>query len=536
MLKHFEFRMFLSLLAFILIISGIIRLWGLGAVPDGFTWDEAAIGYNGYALITTRRDEWLEKLPLSVRSFGDYKAPLAIYINGVFTVLFGLSVWVVRLPFALSGILTVGLFTLIVWQLWHDSKWRVLMSLMGGVLITLSPWHIVFSRAAFESGMALSLLLVGLLFWFFAFRNKLAGSKYIQLFLIVSAVGMALSMYAYHSAKIAIPVILVGLIWMQRHTILKRWRTFLWFVVAFTTLLAPLAYDHLFGHAAERAGVLILSKGLPLIEVLSQFVRQFALYLSPQFLLFGATDTLRHSTGVYGVMTPVSFLLLIVGIISLIQLMRKKSMSSTALLGIVIIVAGILPAALSDSPDPHPNRALLALPGFLIVALSGFEAVLEYVRRTQVKLVLSALLSAEIIFAAVFLNFYFTEYNKYSGEDYYPGYLQAMQLSEAYLSGEMVGGSVDQVLFSSQYGQPYIYALFTKGISPIWYRGGALNSYLFLDEVTATDLTKNNVLVVSTVEEMEGAREPTHMLTDSSGEVRFRLYRTERVEEADREE
>src|SRR3990172_10276994 len=91
-------------IVFILLLAAGLRLYQLGQVPHGMYWDEAAIGYNGYAVLTTRRDEWLTRLPVSFWSFGDYKAPLAIYLNGLFTAVFGMTLWAVRVPFALSGV------------------------------------------------------------------------------------------------------------------------------------------------------------------------------------------------------------------------------------------------------------------------------------------------------------------------------------------------------------------------------------------------------------------------------------------------
>ena len=71
--KHFWL-----ILALITLIALGLRLYQIGQVPHGMTWDEAAIGYNGWAVITTHRDEWFKLMPISFKSFGDYKAPFAI--------------------------------------------------------------------------------------------------------------------------------------------------------------------------------------------------------------------------------------------------------------------------------------------------------------------------------------------------------------------------------------------------------------------------------------------------------------------------
>jgi 4-amino-4-deoxy-L-arabinose transferase-like glycosyltransferase len=138
----------LLIIVITLLCAAGIRLYQLGVVPHGFTWDEAAIGYNGYAVVTTRRDEWLERLPVSFRSFGDYKAPLAIYINGVFTVPLGLNPLIVRLPFALAGVASVAIFYWLLIELFRFQKITHVgkLAVLGAAILTRAPvlslaWH-----------------------------------------------------------------------------------------------------------------------------------------------------------------------------------------------------------------------------------------------------------------------------------------------------------------------------------------------------------------------------------------------------------
>ena len=53
------------LIIVILIFASYIRFYKLAQVPAGMTWDEAAIGYNGFSIWKVRRDEWLHFLPIS---------------------------------------------------------------------------------------------------------------------------------------------------------------------------------------------------------------------------------------------------------------------------------------------------------------------------------------------------------------------------------------------------------------------------------------------------------------------------------------
>ena len=97
----------LILLAFIIIVASILRLWQLGKVPSSPDWDEVALGYNSYSIMQTGRDEYGKFLPIILRSFDDYKPALYSYLTIPSILIFGLNVFAVRLPSAIFGILAV---------------------------------------------------------------------------------------------------------------------------------------------------------------------------------------------------------------------------------------------------------------------------------------------------------------------------------------------------------------------------------------------------------------------------------------------
>ena len=61
-------RKTIVLISIILCVSAIVRLWGLDRSPLSLNWDEAALGYNAYSLLTTGKDEFGSAFPLSLRS------------------------------------------------------------------------------------------------------------------------------------------------------------------------------------------------------------------------------------------------------------------------------------------------------------------------------------------------------------------------------------------------------------------------------------------------------------------------------------
>ncbi|MCL2110337.1 glycosyltransferase, partial [Microgenomates group bacterium] len=197
-------------LALLILLTIITRFYKLGSLPSGMTWDEAAIGYNGWSIWQTRRDEWLEKLPLAFKSFGDYKAPLAIYISGLFTSLIGLTPLAVRLPFAMAGVMAVWGMVLLLKELLiaTKSKYPHKLSLLGGFIFAFTPWSFMFSRTGFESGMALCFIIwAGYLILNCQRTSRKYTQKWWQFGLATTLIAAA--MYVYHSSKITAPLILL---------------------------------------------------------------------------------------------------------------------------------------------------------------------------------------------------------------------------------------------------------------------------------------------------------------------------------------
>ena len=183
----------------VLIIAAALRLVVLGQYPVHLTNDEAALGYNAYSILKTARDEHGQLLPVIFKSFGDWKPGLYIYMTIPFIATLNLSEFAVRLPSALAGVVAVYLVFKIV-EFFYGNK---NIALLASLLLAITPWHIHFSRGAWEANLALSFLLAGL--WFFL--KSFERSK----FLYLSSIFFALSLWAYQSAKLASFLVLLGL-------------------------------------------------------------------------------------------------------------------------------------------------------------------------------------------------------------------------------------------------------------------------------------------------------------------------------------
>lgn len=520
----------------ILVLACVTRFYNLGVTPHGMTWDEAAIGYNGFAILHTRRDEWLQRLPVSFKSFGDYKAPLAIYGNGVFTYVFGMNLFAVRLPFALSGIATVAVLYLLTRQLLSFHKRKEELSLLVMFLLTTSPWHLHFSRVGFESGLSLFLLLIGLLFLHYILHTK-RSLPIAVLNSAAAAISFALSVYAYHSAKIVMPLLVVSFLLLH----LKKLKSHLLELCIAAgvglVVLKPFIEDAIWGKGLERAGVTIFST-YPLQEVVPLTLKQLLIHLSPGFMILGDTTTLRHGDGVWGVVFPTVYVFMLMGLLAGFYLYKtSKQYFMIYTFSVLWLIIGLLPAAITTD-IPHSNRALLALPGMLLLAVIGFDVVVEKIQSIKdtlsgkqnkeifFKLTVGTLLLLHSFYFVAYLRHYFTVYAAQSSEDFQDGYIEALSIAKEYEKGLNNKKEVDKILFTSEYGQPYIYTLFVRKTDPIWYQGGALVKYEFTDKITVGDLERDNVLVVGGKSSDLPIEKATHVVRGSDNEIRFKMYLT----------
>lgn len=512
----------------VLALAAFLRFYQLGLVPHGMAWDEAAIGYNGFAIFTTRRDEWLTRLPVSFWSFGDYKAPLAIYLNGIFTYVFGMNLTAVRLPFAVAGVLAVWGMILLTLKLTAQASitkdTRRLVALAAGAMLALSPWHLHFSRTAFESGLALTLFIWST--WGFLKALEAKSGWWQFGWGTLSVILFSSTLYAYHSAKIVIPLFFIFL-GIKRWRFIRRYRKMM-LPAALLGLpaLYPLIQDSFWGQGLQRADTLLFFKDGSFWEQIILAFTNFLAHFAPHFLLFGQTTTLRHGDGQWGVLLPTTLALIIIALVWR-GWRTNNPLSILFRWGSAIALLGIVPAALGTE-IPHANRALLALPGFLLMAAAGLGMLLSSNRisNTVRKSLLGMLFLLHGLFSISYLHHYYTDFAAQSAADFQDGYLQAFAYAIPYEKGADGQPAVEKIIFTSDYGQPYIYALFARKTNPIWYQGGSLVKYEFTDTITIGDLDRKNTLVVASNNDdlLSRNNHPDYTVYGSDGSVRFRMY------------
>jgi len=202
-------------LGIILFLAFLIRVLGLGSVPGGFSPDEASQGYSAYSLLQTGKDEWGTSYPVtSFKSFLDYKAPLQTYLMVPSIAIFGLSEFSVRLPSAIIGTLAIIAIYFLTKELFKNTAPTTShLALIASLMLAISPWHIQFSRTALEVNLLSFLFPAGLYFFLkFIDSDPRTNNQEPANPLILTSLFWGLGLYAYHAAKIFLPIFIMALI------------------------------------------------------------------------------------------------------------------------------------------------------------------------------------------------------------------------------------------------------------------------------------------------------------------------------------
>lgn len=469
----------LPLLLFIaLILGAILRLYNLGSYPPGFTWDEAALGYNAYSILETGRDEHGAFMPFTFKSFGDYKPGFYIYLTVPFVATFGLNHLAVRLPSALFGIAGIYVIYLLANLLFGKSfkplKGKISVGGIAAFILAVSPWHVHFSRGAWETNVFSVLLL----FAIYAFLKSLKDDRYLLAWVIPSI----LTLIIYQAAKMLTPLVFLALFiitwkdfWLKLQSWFKQPKTRAILIVAVLAIIA-IFLQNILGPAGNRLNRLSVFNYRPPISeetkqiddynplILSLFHGQTQLttqlvtsrylyHFSPEVLFYdGPVISERGHLPRLGMLHYFEAGLLFLGIFALTRVKDKRSKN----LLISFLLIAPLPASLTLAEFSTVRSLFLVMPLVLLLSLG-----------------LSWLLSQKFFYwlpllAAYFLNIFFTfdlYFNHSStvfAEEFLYGYQPAMEQIQTL--------EADKTIITDVYGQPYIFYLFYTQYDPATYQ------------------------------------------------------------------
>jgi 4-amino-4-deoxy-L-arabinose transferase-like glycosyltransferase len=431
------------LIIIILLIASAIRLWQLGNVPSSLDWDEAALGYNALSILQTGKDEYGNTLPIMLKSFGDYKPALYSYFAIPSVAIFGLSDFAVRLPSAILGLIAVLATFFLVRELLRNEK----LALIASFILAISPWHIQFSRTAFEANLGLTLNILTALFF-------LKGLKKPYL-LIASAITSGLSVYSYQSEKIFAPLFILTLILIFRKDLIGIGRKYVLAFLAVGLIVAAPLYvsafinpeslnrvratnfandDKFHPHRVERqridiemgnfVGMFFDSK---LITYSRQALGSYISHFDPNWL-FIQGDLERHHAPSMGLLYHWELPFVLLGLYFMVfsPIFPRKS----KILIFSWFFLAPLPASITNDV-PHAVRTLNFLPTFQILTATGLFFSYQWLKSSTNKSVLirGALISFTLIFLLNFIfyiNQYFVQQNYSYSHAWQYGYEEAV--------------------------------------------------------------------------------------------------------------
>lgn len=445
------------ILLIIIFLSITLRFWDIGNVPPSPDWDEAALGYNAYSILQTGKDEYGESFPIILRSFDDYKPALYTYFIIPFIGLFDLTVLAVRLPSAIFGVLTVIAVFFLTREVLSIGKkikesYIIPLSLLVTFLLAVSPWHIQFSRIAFEANLGVALNVFGVLFFLIGLRKGL--------FLVISAVFLGLSLYAYQSEKVFVPLLVLSLFLIFRKEILSLSKKYITLAIFLGVIVILPIFHYTITNSASLSrakGVSIFSDTTPFLE---KNVERFAVdterkdylglvldnrrieyakavvagYLSHFDInwLFIRGDIARHHAPNMALMYLWELLFLLIGLYAFI--FGNFSKKTKLLLMSWFLIAPI-PASIT-SGVPHSIRTLNFLPTFqiftaigIITAFAAISSIRYKISNIQIKYPIVLLIVLFFIFNFIYyLNQYFVQQNYFHSEHWQYGYKQALDV------------------------------------------------------------------------------------------------------------
>lgn len=481
----------------ILFVASFLRLWKLNSIPPHLTSDEAALGYNAYSILKTGRDEYGEYLPIIFKSFGDYKPGFYIYLTIPFVFLLGLNEFSVRLPSALAGILAVWL----VYQLVISTQLLIakkedrkesnliinhqLLAIVASLLLALSPWHIHFSRGAWEANLSLTLTLFGIIF----FLKSLQKPK----FLYISTVFFSLTFLTYQGAKLSTLIVISVLIvsfWKEVKLLLyNKSVIFIFATLLSLIIISPIILSFFSGKTGRLKIFSIFSYARPenylqsFLEEGGEKVGSLNYYLfhsevlnftrgimgrwfnhfSGRFLFFeGDYQNPRHSAPYQGMLLLFDLILILPGFMYLF-----KNKSNFSIFIFLWLILAPLPAALSRD-QVHAVRSLNLVIPLVLVSSFGFSSLFIRIKTFSRHSIRAASFAVFVLgfFASLIYYFdaYFIHLLRHYSKFWNWGYKEIVETITP------IQENYKEIKVQQSFAQPYIYFLFYQKYDPVKYQ------------------------------------------------------------------
>lgn len=394
-------------------------------------------------------------MPLFFESYGDWKLPVNFYLLVPSIYIFGQTELGVRLPNIIIGAFSPLLFYLLIKELTGNVK----LALLSGFFLAISPWHIQFSRASFESTPALFFVILA--------TYLFLKSRFYPSFLL-----FCVSMYTYHAFRIATPIIVIGLLFIYRDKVKQNLKKIALSAFLSFIILIPLITFSFSEQGRTRAQsqsafnpkeveaqkIDFDQRSKPPFRFLSGkiykkplyytqiFVKNYLDHFSPTFLFFRGDPIGRHSQVDVGQILATDAIFLAASLMAISKLKRQA-----LYLMLLWLLSSPLAAAIVN-PNPNANRAFpMVIPLTFFVSLGAYALLAKFKNK---KILIAVLVLAVVLVYQNYLHLLFVHYPKKFAADWQQGQKQMVEAINAYES------YYDRVYIASEGGPTYMYFLF----------------------------------------------------------------------------
>ena len=449
------------LFCLILLVGSFARIWEFGALPPGLNQDEASSGVDAFSLLHYGVDRNGIRFPVHAIAFGSGQNVPYDYLMIPFIALGGLNPITVRLPMLLIGIITLPLIFYVGRKTAGDS-----FGLMAMFFIAISPWHIMLSRWGLDSNILPFLFLCG--------YACLLASETNNHWFIVACLFFGFSLYAYGTAYIAVPIMVVSaclILFTAKRVNRKTLLIGLMVLLCVGTPIGLYVLINSFKLRSLRLGLITIPRlpSEPRYEMMGALFQpdfwQALLHNSIAMLtLFWTQSDHLSWNGLdpHGYFYRYTLPLAVIGAFGLLPL--RKGWFKVEKLLLVIWLAACLPIGVLE--EININRInLIFIPLIICMAypltwLTGRFKPLRW-------LLIAALL---VGFAAFNRDYHGQAYRQESSRDFFAGLLPAIEAARQAGSGPICVTNVEVAM-------PYIYALFVEQTAPANY----LNNIEYVD-------------------------------------------------------
>ncbi|MDP2926788.1 MAG: glycosyltransferase family 39 protein [bacterium] len=390
-------RYYKLILLAILVLAVFLRFWQLSSIPPGLYPDVAMNGND--ALGALKSGDFKLFYPENNGREG-----LFINLIALSFLIFGPSIWAIKIVAAIIGILTVFGFYLLVKELFQliNTRYQILdtrYSLLATFLFATSFWHLNFSRFGFRAIMVPFILVWAFYLLFLGLRQK----KLWPVIIAGAVFGLGFHTYiAFRVASLILPFLLIPY-WLsyRKENLQKKYLLLvIGYLLSVFIIALPIGLYFLTNpqdFIGRATGVSIFAAVNPLKE----FIISFLAHL--QMFIWQGDSNWRHNfAGQPAIAFPLGIFLylgLILSVKEAILALKRKNWQVVAGHGFLLswFFTMLLPGVLTSEGIPHQLRTIGVIPAAYIFVSLGVFKTFEFL--SSRKKILSTILLIVVILA-----------------------------------------------------------------------------------------------------------------------------------------